>query len=226
MIKTCSHIYLCTICFLLFSCGDSSVSSSSSRNNIEVKHLGLVNRFQRTFCALNAKHLVCAKEFGIKPIRDREAAEHMKNDLCELTDTKYCHVQQLKYSIPYLVPRADELLSDICESFYDSCVSKKYKPHRLVVTSVLRTEEDVRKLRKRNVNASKKSCHRFGTTFDISWKRFEKIDTPFFNFTRNKAASTTILKQILAQVLRDKQLQKRCYAKYEVKQACFHITSR
>ena len=223
MIKTYSHIYLCTICFLLFSCGGSS---TSSRNDIKVKPLGLVNRFQSTFCALNAKHLICARKFGIRPIKDRESAEHMKGKLNELTDTKYCHIQSLKYSIPYLIPRADELLSDICKAFYDSCVSKKYQPHKLVVTSVLRTEEDVRMLRRRNVNASKKSCHRFGTTFDISWKRFNKIDSSFFSFRSEKVASIVILKQILAQVLRDKQVQKRCYAKYEVRQACFHITSR
>jgi len=207
----------------LFSC---SGGSSSSRNNIKVKPQGLVNKFQQTFCALNAKHLVCAKEFGIQPIKDREAAEKMKGNLSELTDTKYCHIQPLKYSIPYLVPRADELLSDICEAFHDSCVSKEYEPCKLVVTSVLRTEEDVRKLRKRNVNASKESCHRFGTTFDISWKRFEKSDFSFFHLFKDKDASTDILKQILAQVLRDKQLEQRCYTKYEVKQACFHITSR
>jgi len=223
MIKTYSHIYLCTICFILFSCGGAS---SSSRNNLKVKPLGLVNRFQRTFSALNAKHLVCAKKYGISPIANRKIAEKMKGDLEELTDTKYCHIQDLKYSIPYLIPRADELLSDISKAFYDSCVSKKYEPHKLVVTSVLRTEEDVLKLRKRNINASKQSCHRFGTTFDISWKRFEKIGSSFFSFERYKEASPTILKQILAQVLRDKQVQERCYAKYEVRQACFHITSR
>lgn len=34
------------------------------------------------------------------------------------------------------------------------------------------------------------------------------------------------LKLVLAEVLRDLKQADRCYVKYEIKQACFHITSR
>ena len=44
------------------------------------------------------------------------------------------------------------------------------------MTSVLRTQDDVKRLRRRNGNASANSAHFYGTTFDVSWKRFQKIE--------------------------------------------------
>lgn len=34
------------------------------------------------------------------------------------------------------------------------------------------------------------------------------------------------LKSVLADVLQDLRLQKKCYVRYEFKQGCFHITAR
>ena len=97
-------------------------------------------------------------------------------------------------------------------------------PNRIIVTSVLRTEKDVKRLRRRNTNASSNSTHAYGTTFDISWKRFQKVEDEDGRPMQDVGADT--LKLVLAEVLRDLRRADRCYVKYEIKQACFHITTR
>ncbi len=219
VILTLSTTTACTAC----SSGDENNKLDNPPSSIP--HLGNVNRFQRTFHALNDVHLASAHRLGVSPITDRKEAEELSSKLKNIEHGDDYVIQKLTYSIPYLVQPAKELLCDIAQTFRDSLKSKGYTDHKVTVTSVLRTEADVKRLRRRNINASAKSCHRFGTTFDISWKRFKKVDTSWFAAKRKKA-SIPILKQVLAQVLRDKQLEQRCYVKYEVKQACFHITVR
>ena len=105
-------------------------------------------------------------------------------------------------------------------NFKDSLRNKHLPEYRMVVTSVLRTDADVKSLSKRNVNASERSVHCYGTTFDISYKRFVKVD-------KNSADARDVdLIAVLAEVLRDLKKNGKCYVKYEVKQACFHITAR
>jgi hypothetical protein len=58
----------------------------------------------------------------------------------------------------------------------------------------------------------------YGTTFDISWKRFMKADKS------KKELNERQLKMVLASVLRDLKKEKACYIKHEKNQACFHIT--
>ena len=96
--------------------------------------------------------------------------------------------------------------------------------HKFIVTSVLRTEEDVAKLRRHNGNATEKSCHLFGTTFDITYTRYKVVEDP--DGPHRRTVRDDSLKYILSEVLNDMRKQKRCYIKYEVKQACFHMTVR
>lgn len=131
-------------------------------------------------------------------------------------------VDSLTHSIPYLVPRAKILLAKIGCNFIDSLANKGLNPNQFIVTSILRTKADVKKLRKRNINASETSAHFHGTTFDISYNRFHKVE----NGIPMQDVSTDTLKTVLAEVLRDLQKEKQCYVKYELKQGCFHITAR
>jgi hypothetical protein len=55
---------------------------------------------------------------------------------------------------------------------------------------------------------------------DVSYRRFEKHDD------EGPDAKEVALKAVLAEVLRDLREEGRCYVKYEIKQACFHITAR
>ena len=129
-------------------------------------------------------------------------------------------VDRLTHSSPYLVKDAADLLYEIGANFQDSLRNKHLPAYRVVVTSVLRTDADVKSLSKRNINASERSVHCYGTTFDISYKRFVKIDE------NSEDARDVDLIAVLAEVLRDLKKAGRCYVKYEIKQACFHITAR
>jgi hypothetical protein len=95
--------------------------------------------------------------------------------------------------------------------------------HRIIVTSVLRSEADVERLRLHNGNASDQSCHRFATTFDIAYNRYKTVEPPG---QHRRPVTNDTLKYVLSEVLRDVRQQGRCYIKYEVKQGCFHITTR
>ena len=122
------------------------------------------------------------------------------------------------------MPGAAHLLEDIGKNFLDSLTAKGLNPNRIIVTSVLRTEDDVRRLRRVNINASANSVHRYGTTFDVSWKRFDKVEK--VNGYPQQSVSSDTLKLVLSEVLRDLKANNRCYVKYELKQGCFHITTR
>ena len=122
------------------------------------------------------------------------------------------------------MPKASALLDSIGANFLDSLESKGLNPNQVIVASVLRTFDDVKRLGKRNVNASKNSAHVYGTTFDITYKRFHKVEDPDGRPMQDVRADT--LKLVLSEVLRDLKKKEKCYVKYELKQACFHITAR
>lgn len=165
-----------------------------------------------------------AQRYGVKPVRDRKDAERRKQELVYAGASPYFHVDNLRQSIPYLVPRASRLLDDIGRQFFDSLYVKGVPLHKMIVTSVLRTQDDVARLRRRNGNATENSCHMYGTTFDICYNRYKTVEDPDGPSRREVRNDT--LKWILSEVLRDVRESGRAYIKYERKQGCFHITVR
>ncbi len=162
---------------------------------------------------------------GVPPVENREEAEHRKKDLLFVGANPYYQMDPaMSRSIPYLVPKASHLLQHIGRRFLDSLAVKGIPLHTIIVTSVLRTEEDVRRLRRINGNASEQSCHRFGTTFDISYNRYHTVAPP--EDPNRRPVRNDSLKFVLSEVLRDVRKEGLCYVKYEVKQGCFHITVR
>ena len=183
-----------------------------------------VPSFKECFPDTQAVQLQAALKWGVKRVKDREDAERRKNELVYVGANPYYHVDRLYSSIPYLVPRAAVLLQDIGQAFFDSLYVKGIPLHRPIVTSVLRSEADVVKLRRHNGNATENSCHLYGTTIDICYNRFETVENP--NGPARRAVRNDSLKYVLSEVLRDMREQGRCYIKYEVKQGCFHMTVR
>lgn len=190
----------------------------------EPRNIRGVVSYKRSFPDLNDKHLEVAKTVGIRPLEDREEAESMKEKLTHITDNEFYVVDSLTHSIPYLVPRASALLDTIGSNFLDSLAAKGLNPNQVIVTSVLRTQSDVKRLRRRNGNASANSAHCFGATFDVSWKRFKKVEDENGRPLQDVGSDT--LKLVLSEVLRDLRQAEKCYIKYELKQGCFHITAR
>lgn len=176
-----------------------------------------VPNYKTAFPDSQSVQIIAANRWGVKPVKDREDAEQRKRELVYVGESPYYHVDRLSSSIPYLVPRAAVLLQDIGQSFYDSLYVKGLPLHQLIVTSVLRSMEDVSRLQHHNPNATENSCHLYGTTFDICYNRYQTIGREVRNDT---------LKWVLSEVLRDKRQENRCYIKYEVKQGCFHLTVR
>ena len=184
-----------------------------------------VSSYVRVFNDLNDVQIATASRVGIDRIADREAAAQSKDSLVFVGDNPYYDVKKLTHSIPYLVPRAAICLEEIARAFMDSCVVKGLPMHKVVLTSVLRTEKDVKKLRRVNANASQNSCHQHGTTFDISYNHFTMVQDP--NSAPKQPVPMNRLKQILAEVLEDQRNLGTCYVKYEYRRsACFHITAR
>lgn len=183
-----------------------------------------VRSFKNEFPDTNALQLAAAQKYGVKPVLNRLDAEKRKNELVYVGSNPYFYVRDLSASIPYLVPRAAILLQDIGRNFFDSLQVKRVPLHKIKVTSVLRTKEDVERLRKHNPNATEQSCHLYGTTFDIGYNKYQTVSNP--NGPLRREVRDDTLKYILSEVLRDMRNQNRCYVKYEVKQGCFHITVR
>lgn len=201
-----------------------------SENHSALSYAGIphkirsVTSYQECFPDTNAVQLAAAQKWGVSPVKNREDAETRKRELVYIGSNPYYHVDRLYSSIPYLVPHAADLLQDIGEAFFDSLYVKGLPLHRIIVTSVLRSQEDVVKLRRRNGNATENSCHLYGTTVDICYNRYETIEDP--DGPARRAVRNDTLKWVLSEVLRDMREQGRVYIKYEVKQGCFHMTVR
>lgn len=169
-------------------------------------------QLSKDFNDLNDIQLAAAQKLGIKPLENREEVEKVQSKLVKLTDTKYYRIDKPTHSVPYLVPDAADFLSAL-----GKLVQEYSNTHsRLIITSVLRTGSDVKRLSKRNVNASQNSCHQYATTIDITYNRFD----------RKGDINDLQLKDYLARALYDMKKAGHCYVKYERKEACFHITVR
>ena len=187
----------------------------------ELKRIWYNGSYNRDFKDLNDVHLAEAQRIGIKPASNRDEAEKAKRKMEKIETNKYYEVEELRHSIPYLIPSAADLLEDIGRNFQDSLRNLNASIYKVKVTSVTRTVDDIKNLKKRNTNSSQNSAHRYGTTFDVSWVRYTKVDeNDTLNIDKDK------LKMVLASVLRDLHREKRCYIKHERKQGCFHITVR
>ncbi len=224
--KNFQWILLLSIPFLFSFCGKSKAETTETEKTAHGIPLERKKRFSGNynteFNDLQDAHLSAAIANGISPMALRDDTLKLKKELMRLpNELELYKMYDLTHSIPFLVPSAAQLFIDIAQNFRDSLYSKDLPLYRLYLTSVLRTDDDLSTLTKRNINASENSTHRYGTTFDVSWKRFEQVvpDTAH-------QVPPERLKLVLAQVLFDLKNRQRCYVKHERKQACFHITVR
>lgn len=176
--------------------------------------------YPQIFNDLNDTQLVAAQANGTPHALTIEELEVGKYGLQRIETNKLYKVDPLIHSAPYLVPKAKDFLDELGEAFQDSLYNRGYdRRHRFIVTSVYRTENHIKRLRRSgNVNASKNSCHQYGTTVDITYVRFDKPE--------EHRANDPKLLQLLMQTVYDMHRAERCYVKYERKQSCLHITVR
>ena len=185
---------------------------------------GVKGGFKAAFPDDNDVQLAVAKKYGVDLVKSRDDAETRKDELVYVGSNPYFYIDNLNNSLPYLVPKASVLVQDIGKAFYDSLQIKGIPLHKIIVTSVLRSQEDVIRLQKRNLNATTQSCHQYGTTVDIAYNRYKTVEDP--DYPGRRAVTNDTLKWVLSEVLYEMRKQNRCYVKYEVKQGCFHLTVR
>ena len=155
--------------------------------------------YARLFADLNDAHVAMARKVGLSSVPKTRAELGNMRGLVRIEDCEHYVVDDLTYSMPYLTRGAAEELGAIAEAFCDSLRAKDLLDYKLVVSSLLRTEEDVSRLRRSgNPNASDNSAHCYGTTE---------------------------LTKVLGEVLLERKAAGKCLVKYEKREHCFHITS-
>jgi len=196
-----------------------SVAASPARHLVQYE--GRYFSYGRAFADRNDRHLSAAEHIGLNPgPENRDAAARMRDQLREITTNEYYVVEDLTHSLPYLVPTAANRLDSIGEEFADILARNNLPKYRFRVTSVLRSQEDIRRLKRCNTNCVSNSPHNYGTTFDIGYAHFDQVTQTIDSMADDN------LKLVLAQTLLNQQRAGHIYVKYEHKQGCFHITAR
>lgn len=210
-------------------CGDDDdVSQEMRAENQEPEETNLVAypgrtfNYKQRFNDLQSKQFAVASKIGLpRPPKDREDAASMRNKLVEVKTNRNYIVDDLTHSAPYLIPSAKKELDAIGDEWADILQRNGLPHYRFYVTSILRTQESIRHLQKSgNINSVTKSCHCYGTTFDLAYMRFDKVTRTSDYMHQDN------LKLVLGQVLLNHQRAGKIYVKYEAKQSCFHITVR
>lgn len=177
-----------------------------------------IGSLREVFNDSNYLHYAKASQLGINPIESLHDAYFTAQPIVKIESCESYEVDELSHSVPYLVPVAANLLKDIGEAFIDTLLLRGGDGFKIIMTSALRTPSTVKRLRRVNRNATDSSTHMFGTTFDISWRRFACADS-------TRTLNEEDLKNVLAEVLLAKRNEGRCLVKYESKTACFHVTA-
>ena len=216
-------ICLCSLFVALCSCGTSTPNEEQAVvEDSLVWYPGRTFDYRIKFNDLQAKQHAVASQIGLqRPPQDRADAARMRSQLVEIKTNENYIVDSLTHSVPYLIPSAKKELDAIGVEWAD-ILSRNGLPHyRFYVTSVLRTQEDVKYLqRSGNINSTTQSCHCYGTTFDLAYMRYDKVTHTHMYMHEDN------LKLVLGQVLLNHQRAGKIYVKYEWKQSCFHITVR
>ena len=216
------HLSLYSLLFIpLVSCSHQMQETVVTEDSL-VWYPGRTFSYKAKFNDLQAKQHEVASRIGLsRPPENRKDAAKMRHQLVEIKTNENYIVDSLTHSVPFLIPSAKRELDAIGAEWAD-ILSRNNLPHyRFYVTSVLRTQEDIKYLqRSGNINSVTRSCHCYGTTFDLAYMRYDKV-------TQTRAyMHEDNLKLVLGQVLLNHQRAGKIYVKYEWKQSCFHITVR
>lgn len=160
------------------------------------------------------------QKFGEPLKNSRQIKTHFqKGNLRLIVSNQYYVIDTLYYSYAFLTADAKVLLDHIGQQFQEKLINTKLKNTKIHVTSLLRTMNSVKRLRKRNHNSLRISSHLHGTTFDLDYENFDTSDSL-------NRENLFYLKETLAETLGNLRKQKRCYVTYEVRQTCFHVVCR
>ena len=198
---------------------EDDVDGTGESQAREIIYYTKLMSYGKVFNDINETHLEKAQAIGLKKIPEKRDDIDTKQ-LVKIENTDYLELDEMRYSVPYLTAGAAGELNHIAKAFNDSLKRKELLIYKLVCSSILRTEEDVNRLRKSgNPNASDNSAHCYGTTFDITYTRYARDEET------DEFMQPYELTKVLAEVLRDERNAGHILVKYEKKEHCFHITS-
>jgi hypothetical protein len=163
-----------------------------------------------------------AKRAGVKACSDEKELKKFLSEgkLVRVSSGRSYLIDRLTYSYSYITPEARDLLREIGRRFREKADSEGLKGSRFIITSMTRTTEKMKGLKRNNSNASVNSPHLNGNAFDISYMRF--TSRKFFLTECDRR----FFKEILAEVILELRREKKCWATYEKNQSCFHVVAR
>ncbi len=129
-------------------------------------------------------------------------------------------VDRMTYSYPCITPDSKVLLDEIADRFREKTSQKGLKGSRFYITSMTRKADNLKSLRRHNMNSSVNSPHLYGNAFDISYKRFSARKMVLTN------CDNKFMKEALAEVIWQLRDEHKCWATYERMQNCYHIVAR
>lgn len=144
----------------------------------------------------------------------------VRGEVFRIWDGRGYSIEDLSHSYPYLTKDGKAVIKEMGRRFRRKISHTGLRGSDFKVTSMTRTSEITRKLRKSNSNASENSPHFHGNAFDISYVRFSArkwFVTDCDNY---------YLKEALAEVIWQMREERLCWATYEINQGCFHIVAR
>lgn len=178
------------------------------------------------FRDLNAIHLKHAKQGGVSPFKTNNDLKEgvgalIKDDkLVEIKDNRYYRICPLTHSHPYLTPEAKEFLTDLGKLFQKKLDENDLPKYYYQISSLLRTNENQKKLSRTNGNATTNSSHAYGTTFDIPYFTVVKRTL----FWKEAEVTDGRASKLLSEAIGELRKEGRCVAVTERNEACIHIT--
>jgi hypothetical protein len=217
---------VCLLVFFVFLTG-SMLVSRSNRNLLKTYFSTSCKDYKQSVYSRKLRDKIIeysdqARIQGLRECKD-EAEIRGKISDCKLFRIRSCRqyiIERMSYSYPCLTKESKTLLDEIGKRFREKTDNAGLSRVRFIVTSMTRTTEKMKGLKRNNHNASLNSPHLNGNAFDISYIRFscrKLFVTP---------CDKKFLKEALAQVIWELREEGKCWATYEKVQSCFHVVSR
>jgi hypothetical protein len=159
-------------------------------------------------------HLIAGENNGFGLIESEEHFTQLiqEKKLILVSEGNGYRVDKLTHSYPYVTPQSKAILNEIGQAFQSLTKDETF----FTISSVTRTPEQQKNLRKRNRNATSGiSSHSYGVSFDISYIRFN-----------GKRGGNRSVQDDLEKVLNEFQAANKIFFIKERKQSCYHVTVR
>ena len=163
-----------------------------------------------------------AKKSGISECKNEDEIKEKiaERKLFKIKNGRKYVIDKMSYSYPCLTREGKILLDEIENRFSEKIEKVGLKGTKFILTSMTRTTDKKKLLKKTNGNFSDNSPHLNGNAFDISYVRFS------YRKLHVTECDKYYLKEALAEVIWQLRKEKKCWATFERVQGCYHIVSR